>query len=503
MSPLVFGLGSSRAFGIGKAAASLPYWFQTLNYPPYASQSDGYYTADIAKDASGNIYVLGNSSYDISLSSHCLITKFNSIGDLQWRVRVPTNASTIRHYGNDIHVTSDGATIYVVGGTYNSAATGTSVDTLVIKITTSNISPPGEFGSQFPVEAYRMYTTDSNLPSPNEVQENYVRSVVDSSGNIYITCWYWTGYGLLTKCSISSNTLNVAWSKKITTPSNGAAIPSAIELDSSGNVYWVGYNGDDNNPIILKHNQANGNLIWCKKIQTTGYFLTIAPFDVDGVLGSIHIDANDNIYICGYSERDATGNAGILLAKLNTSGSLSWQRILQSSTFNPSEVFGSLTLTTDTSNNIYFVGHTSTGPDYIIFAKFDPTNGNDLFLRSLGTLDGTRYSSRSLIVNSNSLIFANMIGDEGRATLLSKLPSDGSKTGTYTVQIDDINYASAPPLDYSLTYNTFSAATNTNVTSTTTVSDLSVTITNSTQTTSVISETGLNAEILVLYKISI
>jgi hypothetical protein len=500
MSPLAFGLGSSRAFGIARSSA-LPYWLQTLNYYPSGSQSDGYFIADIAKDTSGNIYVLGNSRSSGSLSSHCLITKFNSIGEAQWTVKVPSDPSTIRHFGNNLHVTSDGATIYVVGETYNTAATGTSFDTLVVKITTSNISPPGQYGSNFSVETYRMYLTDPYQPQgqPNNVQENAIRSVVDSSGNIYIVYWYFSSGDstfantYLTKCSISSNTLNVVWSKRITA-SAGASneIPSALQLDSSGNVYWVGNTGDT--PIITKHNSTNGNLIWCKQITTTDYVLNAQ---------SVHIDANDNIYVSGYSGRLATSNYGMMLAKLNTSGSLVWQRILQSSTFSSSEFFFGVAVTTDTSNNVYVVGAYDTGNQTIIFVKFNSTNGNDLFRRSLSFVDTSIYSSRRLIVDSNSLVFANVIGAEQRSTLLSKLPSDGSKTGTYTVQIDDIYYASSPPLNYSVTYDTFSAGTNSDVTSTTTVSDFSVTVTDTTQTTASISETGFNGSILELYKILI
>lgn len=491
MSPLVFGLGSSRAFGIGKATGASPYWLQTLNYYPVGSQSDGYFIMDVAKDASGNIYVLGNSSYDISLSSHCLITKFNSTGDKQWTVRIPTNASTIRHYGYNLHVTPDGATIHVVGGTWNGVAQVTSYDTLVIRITTSNISPPGEFGiSEFPVETYRMYTTDYDRPTPEGVQENVTWSAVDSSGNIYITSWYYTGIGILTKCSISSNTLNVVWSKKITTSAGGGVTPFATYLDSSGNVYWVGNSANTAN--IVKHNSTNGNLIWCKTTDTTDY-MTIP--------GSIYIDANDNIYTTGISVRSATSNYGLVLTKLNTSGSLVWQRILQSSTFSSSELFGGAVVTTDTSNNVYVAGAIN---EDIIFAKFDQANGNDLFKRSFGgSSTDISYLSRRLLVDSDSLIFAHVIGEEQRAGLLSKLPSDGSKTGTYTLQIDDIYYATSPPLNYSMTYNAVSAGTNSDVTSTTTISDRTLTITDAIQTTSIISETGLNGSILELYKISI
>lgn len=485
MSPLSFGIGNSRAFGVARSSSASPYWLQSLNYYPVSSQSDGYYIADIAKDNGGNIYVLGNSSYDISLSSHCLITKFNTAGDVQWVARIPTDASTIRHFGYNLHVTPDGATIHIVGGTWNAAAQATSYDTLVIKITTSGISSPGE---EFPVETYRMYTTDYEMPSPEGVQENSIRSVVDSSGNIYITCWYYTGIGILTKCSISSNTLNVAWSKKITTSAGGGTSPFALHLDSSGNVYWVG--NSSNTPNIAKHNSANGDLIWCKTINTTDYIL---------ISGTIYIDANDNIYISGISGRLATGNYGLLLTKLNPSGSLVWQRILQSSTFSSSELFAGGIATTDTSNNVYVAGAIN---EDLIFVKFNATNGNDLFQRSFGgASNDTSYISRRLLVDSNSLIFANVIGAEQRAGLVSKLPSDGSKTGTYTIQIDDVNYSL---LNYSMAYSTVSTATNSDVTSTTTVSDRSLTLTNAIQTTSVITETGfIGLRMIELYKTAI
>lgn len=485
MSPLSFGIGNSRAFGVAKSSSASPYWLQSLNYYPVSSQSDGYYIADIAKDDGGNIYVLGNTRNDVSLSSHCLITKFNTAGDVQWVARIPTDASTIRHFGNNLHVTPNGATIYVVGSTWNGVAQNTAYDTLVIKITTSGISSPGE---EFPVETYRMYATDYNISPPEGVQENSIRSVIDSSGNIYIACRYYTGTGILTKCSISSNTLNVLWSKKITTSSGGGVTPSALQLDSSGNVYWVGNSA--NTPNVVKHNSSNGSLIWCKTFNITDYI---------AITGSIYIDSNDNIYLTGYSGRLATSNYGMLLTKLNTSGSLVWQRILQSSTFNSSQVFVGGVITTDSSNNVYVAGAIN---EDLMFVKFNSSNGNDMFQRSFGgASNDTSYISRRLLVDSNSLVVATVIGAEQRAGLVSKLPSDGSKTGTYTVQITDVNYS---PLNYSMAYSTVSTATNSDVTSTTTVSDRSLTLTDAIQTTSVITETGfIGLRMIELYKTAI
>jgi hypothetical protein len=499
MSPTAFGLGSSRAFGIGKSSGSIPYWLQSINLNFSSSQSDAYYTQDIAKDSSGNIYVLGNSSYDWSSSSYCVVVKFNESGDPQWTARIPNNASSIIHWGTNLHVTPDGSTVYVIGTTY-SAAFGTASDVLVVKITTSNISPPGQYGSTIPLEVYRMYLTDGSL----DEQEDNVLSVVDSSGNIYVAYNHFGDNGtftdvILTKCSISSNTLNVAWSK-IITASAGASnqFVNGIHLDSSENIYWSGSTDGQTIPLIGKHNKTNGSLIWCKQIQITDYVPYTSP---------LHIDSNDNIYLTGFSGRIATSNYGLSLTKINSSASLVWQRIIQSPTFNSSEIIAGARVTTDTSNNVYILGQTNVntaGGSDVFLGKFDPSNGNLLFGRSFGgDLDdfSTGFNGNTpaykIIADSNSLIFAGILGNivpfqpEETCGLLCKLPVDGSKTGAYMTKLSNASFGGMLT-SYIVQYNTFSWGTNGDFTSNTTISDFAVTLLNATQTTANISESGLN-----------
>jgi hypothetical protein len=506
MSPIAFGLGSSRAFGIARSSVGLPYWLQSINLNFSSSQIDAYYVQDIAKDSSGNIYVLGNSSYDRSLSSYSVVVKFNELGVVQWTSRIPNNASSIVHWGTNLHVTPDGSTVYVIGETYNSASSGTSFDVLIVKITTSNISPPGQTGSTIPLEVYKMYLTDG---SSNE-QEDNVLSVVDSSGNIYIAYNHFGDNGtftdiILTKCSISSNTLNVSWSK-IITASAGASnqFVNGIHLDSSENIYWSGSTDGQTIPIIGKHNKANGNLTWCKQIQITDYVPYTSP---------LHIDSNDNIYLTGFSGRIATSNYGLSLTKINSSASLVWQRILQSPTFNSSEIITGARVTTDTSNNVYILGQTNvnTAGGYDVFlGKFDSSNGNLLFGRSFGgSLDdfssgfNGNTPAYKIIADPDSLIFAGILGNivpfqpEQTCGLLCKLPVNGSKTGVYTAQLSNVSLGS-PPTNYSITYNTFSWGTNGDFTSSTTISDFGITLLNATQTTASISESGLNFPINTL-----
>lgn len=500
MSPIAFGLGSSRAFGIGKSSRSIPYWLQSINLNFSSSQSDAYYTQDIAKDSSGNIYVLGNSSYDWSSSSYCVVVKFNESGDPQWTARIPNSASSIIHWGTNLHVTPDGSTVYVIGTTY-SAAFGTASDVLVVKITTSNISPPGQYGSTIPLEVYRMYLTDGSL----DEQEDNVLSVVDSSGNIYVA---YNHFGdndtftdvILTKCSISSNTLNVAWSKRITA-SDGASnqFVNGIHLDSSENIYWSGSTDGQTISLIGKHNKTNGSLIWCKQIQITDYVPYTSP---------LHIDSNDNIYLTGTSLKIETGNYGVLLTKINSSASLVWQRILQSPTFNASEIITGARVTTDTANNLYVLGETdvnTVGGSDAFLGKFNASNGNLLFGRSFGGNfdDFSAYQgfnghtpAYKIIADSNSLIFAGILGyitpfqPEITCGLLCKLPVDGSKTNSYMTKLS--NASTSDMSFYFVQYNTFSWGTNGDFTSNTTISDFAVTLLNATQTTASISESGLN-----------
>ncbi len=120
---------------------------------------------------------------------------------------------------------------------------------------------------------------------------------------------------------------NYIWSQQLGSTLNDTG--GATVIDDNGNVYVTGtFEGTvDFNPgtgiynltatdrdIFVQKLDANGNFVWASKFGTTG----------NEFAKSIDIDETGNVFVCG--ERVSNGwGSDIILLKLSSSGSLSWQ----------------------------------------------------------------------------------------------------------------------------------------------------------------------------------
>lgn len=134
---------------------------------------------------------------------------------------------------------------------------------------------------------------------------------LDNSGNIYICLGSNNAnpgyYGTLL-CKIDSN-LNIVWQRRIQISSNHS-YPSAIALDSSGNIYITGYFTENaNNFTFVVKIDPSGNLIWQRRIWQGGTTYTYTS--------GIKIDNNNNMHLAGY-----LNNVADFIFKLPTDGSL-------------------------------------------------------------------------------------------------------------------------------------------------------------------------------------
>lgn len=154
---------------------------------------------------------------------------------------------------------------------------------------------------------------------------------------------------------------------------------TGISLDSSYNIYTVGYIDPGYTPpyntILLVKYKPSGIIEWQRTLD--------AAYWDEGY--SIDIDNSNNIYIVG-TTKDSYYNAGILIAKYNTSGVLQWQRTLKSSftTANRGDISYSVGI--GSTGSVYLTGKSYNGTyDDIIVANYD-TSGNLQWQR---TLDST------------------------------------------------------------------------------------------------------------------
>lgn len=145
----------------------------------------------------------------------------------------------------------------------------------------------------------------------NSYTNRAISSAADSTGNVYVA-----GYrddsnrqAQIVKYSPSGSVL---WQKEHT-KTNANISFRGVHVDSNDDVILTGqYDGDCQ---VVKLNSL-GNVAWERSFENTGY------------LGRGAIDSSGNAYVAGFSTsgNNLLGNYDIFLAKLNSSGTVQWQR---------------------------------------------------------------------------------------------------------------------------------------------------------------------------------
>jgi uncharacterized delta-60 repeat protein len=369
-------------------ASSENYWIATLGGPgPVAVYG-------IGVDSSGNSYVGGYSSeYNSTVGGHdCLIAKYNRDGAIQWQ---RTLGGTGTEFFHDIAVDSSGNS-YAVGYSESSALPPAGPrDFIIAKYNTSGT-----------LQWQKSFGTASS-----DVGQGIA---VDSSGNVYVT-GYFSVSGRYSDFVIAklSTSGTIQWQRTLYT--NVSDNANGIAVDSSGNVYVVGTS--DSDVLTAKYNNS-GVIQWQRKLGKT------TSSDIGQ---GIAVDSSGNVYVIGYTNANSYND--ILIAKYNTSGTIQWSRTFGGT----SSEFG-YEISVDSLGNVYITGHTQSsgaGLNDVVIAKLD-TSGNVQWQRTLGTT--YNEFGYGIAVGSSGVIYvAGTTRPSSNITnvLIAKLPGDGSLTSTY------------------------------------------------------------------------
>lgn len=294
------------------------------------------------------------------------------------------------------------------------------------------------------------------------------RIKVDTSGNIYAT------FGRYIVKLNSSGAIQ--WQKRLYGVFAGSFFPG-LAIDSSGNVFVCGYDYESSgsflNGIVAKYN-SSGTLQWQKQISY-----------IDSVKGyGCEVDSSGNVYAT-FAVYDGSGQRpGII--KFNTSGTVIWNIKYQSSSGYQAQTAYSAMSSSDVlsiacdgsggSNASYIVTiNTSTGA---VSSQTGLSASSGINLNSISVdSSGNRYCSGTASYYNgsttlsygvvakigswkntfyNSTYFPSLYGvaidplsgavlsaglDATYNGFISVVPSDGSKTGTYTVNGRSVQYA--------------------------------------------------------------
>lgn len=368
----------TRAFYLGSSGGGVTpsdNWIVTVG----GSGSDAGYAVDV--NSSGDVYVAAQTASAGAGSNDGWIGKFDSQANEQWQ---RTLGSTDSEQLNGIGLDSSG-NVYVSG--YSQGVGAGNYDGIVAKYNSSG-------------------TLQWQRTLGGSLQEFFVGSTVDSSGNVYISGQTSsTGEGSYDALFVKYNSSGTLQWQRILGDTN-SNVGRGAALDSSGNVYFSGQDVATST-MVIKYN-SSGTLQWQRAVG-------------QGDGNDVAVDSSGNVYCVGEYN---PGGPDFKITKHNSSGTFQFQKIHGGSSACEGEG-----ICVDSSGNVYAVGNIGGN---VLIIKYN-SSGTLQWQRTLGgtgTDEGyaiTHDGSGNIIITGET----NSAGAGNKDILIAKLPDDGSLTGTY------------------------------------------------------------------------
>ena len=302
-------------------------------------------------DNDSNIIVAGLTYSGLDGNSHSgssdlFVLKYNENGTKLWSQQLGTNKID---YATDVDINSSGNSIII-------GATNRGLD--------SN-SNAGDNKSDYFISVYNKNGAKQSTNQYGVLKNDIGYGIaLDNAGNTYITGSSENSIDGETHSGKKDiflikfdSSINKEWSKLIGTSNDDEGF--CLDTDSLGNVYVTGYttgdfdgntrfgSGNDQDVFLIKYDE-NGNKLWSRQFGTQSE---------DKAFGII-IDSNDNVYVTGktcsgLNSNKHLGECDYFLIKYNSSGSNQWSQQGGSSLLDQA-----LSISSDSSNNIYIAGFT-------------------------------------------------------------------------------------------------------------------------------------------------
>lgn len=377
----------------------------------------GYYTF---VDSSGNIY----QANQLPSPSTIQVVKLDGTAAIQWqRSLASTNPSYPGNEQAGIVADSSGNVFAI------SVSAATGVNNIYI----------AKYNSSGTLQWQKVYGDASNTTYTAGGGDSPV--AIDSGGNPHVTVVIPGNVMGVTKFNTSGA---IVWQSSIDVGPGGNSSAQVLTIDSSDNVYAAGYiYGGEFNGTLVKLN-SSGTTQWVRRVtDPVGYFVSVWFRGVD-------TDSSGNIYLAAQGN-----NNTCYVIKFDSSGNFQWNRRLSISGGNTNP----RSIAVDASGNSYILGGNAS---LVYVAKYN-SSGTLQWQRSF--VSTSIYPFSITLNSSGTNYYINGTFDAAVTSFYVKLPTDGSKTGTYTVNGQTVTYGAS-----SLTDGAYTLATNSPSYSTGTIS---------------------------------
>ncbi len=340
--------------GHGLPAPAQPLTAWVARYSGITGPNSDDYAYDLAVDASGNVYVTGQSA-GFNFNFDYATIKYDASGAPAW----------IRRY-NGPENSRDAAIALAIDSAGNVYVTGTSgSDYATIKYDAD--------GNQLWVARYNAGASGP-LGGARAL-------AVDSSGNVYVTGSSDGSSTSFDYATIKYDTHgNMLWIARYNGPGNTRDSARAVAIDNAGNVYVTGttgtqpISGQGGDYATIKYD-ADGNQLWVARYNGPSIS---SPFGESA--RDIAVDNSGNVYVTGFSDATGTGFRGYDYAtiKYDADGNEIWVARYNGPGNGLDEPSA---LALDGTGNVYVTGESTgagTATDYATI-KYD-ADGNELWV---------------------------------------------------------------------------------------------------------------------------
>lgn len=390
------GVGSSSDFATIKYSnAGVPLWTNRYNGPGNFDDT----ARVIAVDEDGNVFVTGlswGSGTDFDFAT----IKYSNGGASLWTNRY-TGTGSFRDWPTALVV--DGNGDLIVTGLSRGGSSSSTEDYTTIKYSNAGAA---------------LWTNRYNGPGNNEDRPSAI--AVDNGNNVFVTGYSYSGSG---NASADYATIKYSsdgmplWTNRYNGVGNSSDLPMAIVVDSGGNVLLTGSSSGgyptikySNEGVLLWTNRYEGTVAYAiavggdGNVLVTGYvfggtvnsidYLTMAysndgtplwtnryngPGDGEDYARAITVDANNNVFVTGYSAGSGSGSDYATIKYSGDGVPLSTNR------FNGigNSTDQAVAITLDTSGNVFVTGYSTGGSsDYATIKYGAPTPQQPVVLGS-------------------------------------------------------------------------------------------------------------------------